>query len=198
MALYQEDIIDMDLNRHGFHRSFLSHAIGKDDLKANRFGVRLFRDGEMVNLGEASCEGFFLSPSGQHIVITGEYAQAYNNIAFVDLPQACYDNEGQFCLAIKVIGDGITGTVRMIDGMVVNTFVDDAVAPVGTVPTYQEVLAVYDQMLEAKRGSVRWDIQQSLSAAEKGRARTNIDAQIDVGLYIDAQGYLSQRITSDT
>lgn len=197
MALYLEDIIDLDLERCSFHRSFLSHFIGKNDMRANRIGVRLFRNGEPVNLWEASCEGFFLSPVGEHIVISGEYAQAYDNIAFVDIPQACYNHEGQFTLAIKVIGEGVTGTVRMVDGQVVNTFTDGAVAPLGEVPTYQEVLAVYDQMLEAKRGSVRWDIPQQLSSNEKQRARDNIDGALDIGFYIDAQGYICQRITSD-
>ena len=171
MALYQQDILKMDMNRTGFHRSFLSRSIGKNDNIANRIGVELYRDGEAVNLNEASCEGFFLSPAGEHIVITG---QTSGNVAFVDLPQACYNYEGQFTLAIKVIGGGVTGTVRMVDGRVVNTFVDGAVAPVGSVPTYQEVLAVYDQMLEAKAGAVRYDIAQELTKAQKAQARDNI------------------------
>lgn len=198
MSLYQEDITDIDLERGGFHRSFLNHSIGKDDIKANRFGVRLYRGGEPVSLVQATCEGFFLSPAGEHIVISGQYAQTSGNVAYVDLPQACYNYEGQFCLAIKVIGGGITGTVRMVDGQIVNTFTDGAVAPVESVPTYQEVLAVYDQMLEAKAGAVRYDIAQELTKAQKARARGNIDAGQDLGFYIDSQGYICQRISSDS
>ena len=171
MTLDQRDILKMDMNRGGFHRSFLNHAIGKNDNIANRFGVELYREDEPVDLNEATCEGFFLSPAGEHIVIMG---QASGNVAFVDLPQACYNYEGQFTLAIKVIGGGVTGTVRMIDGIIENTFVDGAVAPVASVPTYQEVLAVYDQMLEAKRGAVRWDIPQSLTFEQRTQARNNI------------------------
>ena len=171
MALYQQDILKMDMNRAGFHRSFLHHSIGRADNIANRIGVELYRDGEPIDLNEATCEGFFMSPAGEHIVIMG---QAYDNIAFVDLPQACYNYEGQFTLAIKVIGGGVTGTVRMVDGNIVNTFTDDAVAPVASVPTYQEVLAVYDQMVEAKTGSVRWDIPQTLTNPQKAQARSNI------------------------
>ena len=174
MALFQADILKLDLNRAGFHRSFLDHSIGKNDNIANRIGVELYRNGEPVNLDEASCEGFFLSPAGEHIVISGANTYAGGNIAYIDLPQACYNYEGQFTLAIKVIGGGVTGTVRMVDGQIVNTFTDGAVAPVGSVPTYQEVLAVYNQMLEAKTGSVRWDIQQTLTLAQKAQARSNI------------------------
>lgn len=186
MALYQRDIIKMDMNRGGFHRSFLNHAIGKNDNIANRFGVELYREDEPVDLNEATCEGFFLSPAGEHIVIMG---QASGNIAFVDLPQACYNHEGQFTLAIKVIGGGVTGTVRMIDGIIENTFVDGAVAPVASVPTYQEVLAVYDQMLEAKRGAVRWDIPQTLSISEKAQARDNIGMVLVEFVQIEGDDY---------
>lgn len=171
MGLYQQDILKMDMNRGGFHRSFMDHSIGKNDNIANRIGVELYRNGEPVDLNEASCEGFFLSPAGEHIVIMG---QAYGNTAFVDLPQACYNHEGQFTLAIKVIGGGVTGTVRMVDGQIVNTFTDGAVAPVASVPTYQEVLAVFDQMVEAKAGSVRFDITQDLTSAQQQKARNNI------------------------
>lgn len=171
MSLFQQDILRMDMNRAGFHRSFMNHSIGKDDNVANRIGVELYRDSEPVNLGEASCEGFFLSPMGEHIVITGATS---GNIAYVDLPQACYNYEGQFTLAIKVIGGGVTGTVRMVDGQIVNTFADGVVAPVESVPTYQEVLAVYDQMLAAKAGAVRYDIEQELTKAQKTQARDNI------------------------
>lgn len=174
MGLFQEDIVDLDLNRAGFHRSFLNHNIGKDDTDANRIGVRLFRDGEPVSLDEATCEGFFLSPVGNHIVISGSNAHASGNVAYVDLPAACYDYEGQFTLAIKVIGGGITGTIRMVDGQIVNTFTDGAVAPVASVPTYQEVIAVYDQMLEAKEGAIRYDIPQTLTSEERIQARDNI------------------------
>ena len=174
MALYQEDIADIDLKRIGFERTYLNHNIGKNDEIANRIGVRLFRGGEPVNLGDATCEGFFLSPAGQHIIISGEYAHTVDNVAYLDLPQACYNYEGPFTLAIKVIGGGVTGTVRMVDGQVVNTFSDGAVAPTGSVPTYEEIIAVYNQMLEAKEGSVRYDIAQELTSAQRDQARNNI------------------------
>lgn len=171
MSLYQQDIVRLDMNRTGFHRSFMNHSIGKNDNVANRIGVELYRGNEPVQLGEASCEGFFLSPIGEHIVITGVTS---GNVAYVDLPQACYNYEGPFTLAIKVIGGGVTGTIRFVDGQIENTFADGAVAPVGSVPTYQEVLAVYDQMLAAKAGAVRYDIAQELTKEQKTQARNNV------------------------
>ena len=172
MAVYREDLVDIELESGTIHRSFLNHSIGKGDNLGNRFGVRLYRNGEPVNLGTASCIGLFMAPDGTNIALSSQYAGG--NIAYVTLPQACYSTEGQFTLAIKVIQDGITETMRIVDGVVDNTGVDSPVAPVGTVPTYQEVLAVYDQMLEAKAGSVRYDIEQELTDGQKTQARDNI------------------------
>ena len=198
--IFHEDIIKVDLANNGsIHRSFMNKTIGVGDDYANRFGVDLYFDGVALNLDTASCIGLFMAPDGTNILISDQnHAYAGGNRAFVQLPQACYNVEGQFTLAIKVIESPVTDTVRIIDGVVCNTGSDNPVAPVGAVPTYQEVLAVYDQMLEAKAGSVRFDITQNLSDANKARARGNIEAQKDLGFYIDENGYICQRISSDT
>lgn len=169
------DIVDIELNSGSIHRGWLNHSIGTGDAKANCFGVRLFRDKEPVSLSGGSVQGFFRNSQGQNIALTSE-GTISNNVAYVTLPQACYNYEGQFTLAIKVINSslGITGTMRIVDGMVDNTNTGSAVAPTGTVPTYQEVLAVYDEMVAAKSGSVRFDITQSLTTAQRKKARDNI------------------------
>lgn len=177
MAVYKADILDVELNTGNIARSFLCHNIGKDDQKADRFGVRCFRDGEPVSLSGVSIQGFMLRPNGSHFHIHGSANTGVSgNEAWVDLPQEAYDYEGKFCLALKLIGGEVTGTIRIIDGMVNNTFVDGAVAPTAAVPTYQEILSVYDQMVAAKAGSVRFDTDQTLTAAQKTQARGNIEA----------------------
>ena len=177
MAVYKADILDVELNTGNIARSFLCHNIGKDDQKADRFGVRCFRDGEPVSLSGVSIQGFMLRPNGSHFHIHGSANTGVSgNEAWVDLPQEAYDYEGQFCLALKLIGGEVTGTIRIIDGMVNNTFVDGAVAPTAAVPTYQEILSVYDQMVAAKAGSVRFDTDQALTAAQMTQARGNIEA----------------------
>lgn len=148
MAIYREDIVNIELQSGTLHRSFLNHAIGKGDNMENRFGVRLYRNGEPETLQLATCEGYFRAPNGQNILINGAgYTGVTGNTAWVQLPQACYNEEGQFTLSIKVVDNSVTGTMRIIDGVVNNTGVDSAVAPTGTVPTYQEVLSVYNQVL---------------------------------------------------
>lgn len=188
MAVYREDLVDIELESGTIHRSFLNHSIGKGDNLGNRFGVRLYRNGEPVNLGTASCIGLFMAPDGTNIALSSQYAGG--NIAYVTLPQACYSVEGQFYLAIKVIQDGITETMRIVDGIVDNTGVDSPVAPVGTVPTYQEILAVYDQMLEAKAGAVRYDIDQDLDQSERAQARNNIGMVLVEFSQIEGNEYL--------
>ena len=174
MAIYKKDIVDVNLNTGSIHRSFLNHTIGHKDDDADAFGVRVFRDGDPVNIEGTSCQAVFMAPDGTNIALTS-YGTIRGNEAYVTLPQACYNMEGQFCLAIKIIGGGVTSTVRIVDGIVEKTGATGAVAPVESVPTYQEILAVYEQMLEAKEGSVRFDITQELTTEEMAKARENID-----------------------
>ena len=71
MAIYKNDIVDIDLESGDIHRSFMKHSIGKGDVKANRFGVRVFRNGEQVTLGSTTCQGFFMAPDGTNLQISG-------------------------------------------------------------------------------------------------------------------------------
>lgn len=181
-AHYHQDIVSIDLDCGNIHRSFLHRSIGTGDSNANRFGVRVFRGKDAVDLSGVSCQGYFRNSNGENIALTS-YGTVEGNKAFVTLPQACYNYEGNFTLAIKLVGGGITGTMRIIDGMVDNTNTGSAVAPTGSVPTYQEILALYAEMEEATEAaeavvtkSVRYDTSQSLTDAQKAQARTNIGA----------------------
>lgn len=182
MAHYKEDIVSIDLATGKIHRAFLLRSIGRADDDADRFGVRVFRNGQPETLTNVSCQGYFRDSQGNNIALTS-YGTVSGNVAYVTLPQACYNYEGQFCLAIKLVGGGVTSTVRIIDGIVDNTFTGSAVAPTGSVPTYQEIIAQYDEMVEATEAaeavvtkSVRYDTSQSLTDAQKAQARTNMGA----------------------
>ena len=148
MAFYKQDIVDINLNTGNIHRSFLNHAIGYKNDDADRFGIRTFRDGVPQDLTGASCQAVFMAPNGSKIALTS-YGTVSGNVAYVTLPPACYDYEGQFCLSIQLVGGGVTGTMRIVDGMVVNTGASGTVAPTSSVPTYQEIIAQYDAMVAA-------------------------------------------------
>lgn len=148
MAIYLQDIVDINLNGGMIHRNFKSVAIGSGDQNANRFGMRVHRDGVPEDLTGVSCQAVFQDPMGNNIALTN-HGTVSGNLAYVTLPQACYNYEGRFCLAIKLIGGGVTGTMRIIDGVINNTHSGSTVAPTGAVPTYQEVLAAYDAAIAA-------------------------------------------------
>ena len=148
MAIYLQDIVDINLNGGMIHRNFKSVAIGSGDQNANRFGMRVYRDGVPEDLSGVSCQAVFQDPMGNNIALTS-HGTVSGNVAYVTLPQACYNYEGRFCLAIKLIGGGVTGTMRIVDGVVDNTHTGNTVAPTGAVPTYQEVLAAYDDAIAA-------------------------------------------------
>ena len=183
MAVYKRNIIDIDLEQGNIHRSFLNNSIGMKDQKADHFGVRVFRNGEPVSLTGVSVQGVFMPPQGSPIAITSGNIVS-GNVAEVVLPQACYNYDGQFTLAIKLVDstNSVTGTVRIVDGMVDNTHATGTVAPTSAVPTYQEVLSVYEQAIAVIGKSVRFDTEQSLTSTQKTTARTNIEAASTVEL----------------
>ena len=192
MAIYKEDIVDIELESGTIQRSFLNHSIGLGDIIANRFGVRLFRNGEPVSAEESSCIGFFMRPDGTNLQIHGStYTGVSGNKAYVSLPQDAYAYEGQFTLAIKLVGGGVTGTMRIVDGIVNNTGATGAVSPTSTVPTTAEIIAAYEQATALINGVVRHDIAQSLNDTSKGRARSNIGAAKDALVTESVYGLMS-------
>lgn len=177
-AIYHNDVVDIDLEKGTIHRAFLNYTIGSGDNNANWFGVNVYRNDEPVDLTGCSVQGLFMPSVGSAILISDNtHTRVQNNEASVLLPQACYNVKGRFTLAIKIIGTNsysITDTVRIVDGVVADTNSESPVAPTESVPTYQEILSVYDQMVAVKEGSVRFDTEQSLTDEQKAQARDNI------------------------
>ena len=147
----RKDIVDIELNNSGsIYRSFLAKSIGRGDKYANVFGVRLTRDQVPLSLTSSTVEGFFMAPDGTNILITGDTATGTDgNAAWVNLPAACYNVEGQFSLAIKLVSGPYIGTMRIVDGVVDNTGTDSPVAPTASVPTYEEIISQYELMVAA-------------------------------------------------
>ena len=178
MANYKENIIPIDLAKSGVNFS-CDVVIGSGDDDADRIGVLVFRDGEPVNLSGTTCQGIFHNSHNENIALTS-YGYVSNNLAYITLPPACYNYDGSFVLAIKLVGGGETVTVRVISGFVQNTNTNGTIAPTGSVPTYQEVLSTYEQAIAALSGAVYADHSQSLTTAQQAQARSNISAQKDI------------------
>ena len=117
MAIYKSDIVNVELNGAGILRTHMNNTIGKSDDDANRFGVRVLRNGAAEDLTGISCTGYFTDSTGAKTTLTGTVS---GNEAYVTLTDDCYTHEGTFRLAIKLSGGGVTSTMRIVDGMVEN------------------------------------------------------------------------------
>ena len=146
MANYHEDIINIELESGTIHRSFLHHAIGAGDKRANRFGVKLFRNGVPENVN-GSCFGLFIRADGQTVTI--ENGTVSGNVAYVTLPEACYVVEGQFCLTIKATTENDTTTLRIIDGVVDRTSTSVLVDPGTVIPSIEDLIAAINAAVES-------------------------------------------------
>ncbi len=142
MAVYREDIVEIELESGTVHRSFLNHSIGSGDNKANRFGIRALRNGRPTSIG-GTCAGYFIRADGQTVVIANGTVEG--NEAYVTLPEACYAVEGQFTLAIKCTGGGATGTMRIVDGVVSRTTTDAIVDPGTLIPSIEDLIEAIDE-----------------------------------------------------
>lgn len=146
MAIFREDIIDIELESGTVHRSFMNKSIGEGDENANRFGFRCLRNGEPVSLVGTAVLGHFVRADGNTVQLNGE---VNGNTAFVTLPATCYAVDGQFTLSIKLSGGGVVGTIRMVDGTVVSTTDGAVIDPGSVIPDLTDYLAVVEDAEEA-------------------------------------------------
>ena len=145
MAIYKRDIVDINLETGNIFRSFLNHSIGSGDEKADRFGFRVFRNGAPETIS-GSCIGLFIRPDGGTVTIQGAVS---GNLAYVELPEACYVVEGNFTLAIKLIGTNVAGTIRIIDGTVTKTSTAVLIDPGTVIPSIEDLIEAIDEAVAA-------------------------------------------------
>lgn len=149
--LYRSDIVDVDIGK-SLLRTYAGKVLATGDRKANRFGANINRAGEPIDLTGCSVTGYFIRPNMQTVVVTGE---AEGSTAYVDLPQACYTNEGAFSLALKVseTDNDITQTVRVIDGCIRLTQTGELVDPGEVIPSLDEIFAQIAAVEAATQGA---------------------------------------------
>ena len=132
MAVYREDIADIELSTGRVHRTWMNHPLGEGDAEADVFGFRVFRNGEPVNITGQTCSGYFIRADGTTEVING--GAVSENKAMLTLPAACYAVQGNFTLAIQLTSSGITKTLRIVDGTIVDVIKGAINDPGGVVP----------------------------------------------------------------
>lgn len=166
MSVFLEDIIDIDVKTGNVHRSFMNHALGEGDASGNRFGVRVLRNREEVDLSGVTVVGYFIRSNGTTEVISGNRSGA---VCWVDLPQACYAVNGNFQLSIKLTGGGITTTARIVDGTVVDTVLGDISDPGGVIPDLSSWTALVERAEAAAAKIESFNITETLITGTRYR-----------------------------
>lgn len=144
MAIFHEDMVNIELKGGNVFRTFVNNTVGGGDADANKFGVRAYRNGTAEPLN-GTVTGYFVRADGETVVINDGVVSG--NEAYVMLPESCYAVEGNFTLSIKITNDGDTSTLRIVDGTVSRTSTDAIVDP-GT------LVASIDDLIEAIEDAV--------------------------------------------
>lgn len=136
-TLYKEDIADVNLDTCNVHRTYGCRLMAEGDENADRFAFRCFRKGQIVSLTNESTSvtGYFIRADGQTVVISGKRSWEKG---YVDLPKSCYAVEGNFTLIIKISSPDFTGTMRIVDGTVVNSSNGTFIDPGSVIPSLED------------------------------------------------------------
>lgn len=171
MANYREDLVDIELTSGQLHRTFANHMLGEGDENCQRYGVRLFRNGEPEDITGASAVGYFIRADEQTVVLTGG---VNGNVAWVELEKSCFMVEGNFTLSIKITGTDITNTLRVVDGTILNTVQGDIVDPGNVIPD----LSDYDEAADRIEAAAEITEDMVFEATQIEGTRYRITAQI--------------------
>ena len=140
------DMVDVEAKNGSTFRSFCNRIIGEGDGYANVFGVNLFYDGQPYSPTGCVCTGYFIRPDGITLICSGYIV---GNEAYVQLPPAAYAKEGNFTLAIKVSGNGVFTTTRIVDGTVNCTTTGSVSDPSSAIPDIATVEGLIAEAVEA-------------------------------------------------
>ena len=167
MAHRRDDIIDIDLDE-GIQRSFFNHVLSEGDISAIRFGVRVKKSGVAVDLAGAKPMGYFIRANNTTVTITGNTITS-GNVAWITLPASCFTQEGNFSLALKLVGGGVTGTMRIIDGTVVNTWTNPITDPGHVIPDLTELMNIIAQAEAAANTISNFGVSAQLISGDNYR-----------------------------
>lgn len=166
MGLYNEDIIDIDLNSGSVYRSFANKTISEGDISANRYGVRLWRGKTPATAEGATCMGYFIRHgNGDTVTINGGAFSGQK--VYIDLPESCYAYDGAFTLVIKLIGGGVTGTMRVVDGTVINSMIGSPIDPGSVIPSLADLLEVIERAEDAAETIAGFSVYASQIAGDE-------------------------------
>lgn len=178
-----------DLNE-GLTAHFCPDIVFTEDNNPAVIGVRLYNGPDPAPQTGASCVCYCIRADGNTVQFSGTVS---SNEVSATLPKSCFYAVGQLAIMLQTVtGTGNSAVITTVLKLVVNvepSKTGSSIDPGNVVPSLTQLLAMLDQMEaatdaanEAASKSVRYDITQNLTTAQKTRARSNIDA-IDTSLF---------------
>lgn len=172
MAIYKENYVQIKLEEGNIHRTFVNKTIGEGDANAIDFGGYVTRNDRPVDLTGCTVKGYFIRADGTSVIINGTVS---GNAFHVRLISNCFTVEGNFTLAIKLTGGGVTGTMRIVDGTVVNTVIGPVVDPNENIPDLSELMAVIGRAEAAAETIGEFIITEELISGDNYRLIVDVE-----------------------
>lgn len=181
----RKNIATIDLAKP-LQRENCGALLATGDENANRFGATIVRNGAAVDVSGCTVSGSFIRADGVTVPLEGV---AEGNTVYVDLSASCYTCEGTFTLALKISGDGVVHTVRMVDGYIRRTETGSFAADEETVFAVEQlkalkleterVLAETNQAL-AQFGAPDWSVNDETQPGHVKNRTHWRESEIDV------------------
>ena len=153
---------------------YLDGVVFAADDKGNLVGVELYRGGVAVTLS-GSCTGYCVLSSGVTIPVAGTIL---DNKAYIVLPDSAYTTPGTINIILKIAYDNTVTTVAAIVATVFG--IGDVVTQPSTQTIAEWTAQINATITLLQNTAVRFDTTQSLTAAQKAQARSNIGANTSV------------------
>lgn len=139
--------VDLALNK-SLVRKNLGEVMASGDVDANRFGVRVKRNGVPVDLTGVTVYGYVILPNEETHKIKGSTS---GNEAFVDIKQECYQYDGAITITIKILGDGFETALAIFDAINTRTETGTIISENRVIYDVDTILTIIDRMEQAEK-----------------------------------------------
>lgn len=117
--------------------------LAEGDTNGDCIYFTMMRNGHELSVSDATATAYFIRQDGNTVLFSGVCA---SNQVRVTLPQSCYNKEGCFSLAVKVVQDGVTATIAVLDGYIKRTNTDSMIDPEETIPSVDAIIAKIEEL----------------------------------------------------
>ena len=187
---------DLDLDKGRALNVDLGPVLFTEDSNSLKLGIRLFENGEAVEVTE-TVSGKAIIPDGSTIMPLD--AGSTINEAWIIIPQTALELPGKIEMFLR-ISNASAGAVALYATATIHRSETDTVyVPGDPLPDVDELRAIAAAAESAASHAVVYDSKQSLTTAQKERARTNIEAvgtdaldvllSADIATWTDGKAY---------